>query len=157
MSESHWLHHSPLTIHHQNSAAPVRRGVSTEARVESRVEAAVGAAGTGDGGSYTGSTVGFTPEELLERRALALSLQAVSELELTALTAFHSLPSAAWITARMVYFLVSSFYESTICSEEGQMMRELIDLEPLWTVLDEQKSHIGVSAEVSVPVYFCFL
>ena len=50
----------------------------------------------------------------------------------------------------MVYFLLWSFYETTICSAEGHLIRESIELEPLWAVLEQQKARIGVSAEVSV-------
>jgi hypothetical protein len=68
------------------------------------------------------------------------------------LSYFQSLPPAVWVTCRLVYFLIVSYYEVVIRPAKYQIFREFTQMEALWSILqrhcDEHKMSIETSAKL---------
>ena len=61
----------------------------------------------------------------------------INPADLKVLSSFHSLPSAGWITCRVVYFLILSFYECVTRMGKHYEYRSILKAEGLWKALEQ--------------------
>lgn len=73
--------------------------------------------------------------------------QYISPPDLKVLSTFASLPPAAWVTCRVVYFLMLSFYETVPRIGKHYEYRTAMGMEPLWYALETQRTEYKLCME----------
>lgn len=73
--------------------------------------------------------------------------QIINPPDLKVLSTFQSLPPAAWVTCRVVYFLVLSFYETVPRVGKHYEYRAALNMESLWVALEAQRTEYKLSME----------
>lgn len=60
---------------------------------------------------------------------------------------FQALPPAVWVTCRLVYFLLISYYETVLKRNEYEAFRQATGLEQLWSILEyhHEKENMSIA------------
>jgi len=69
----------------------------------------------------------------------------INPSDIKSLAYFKTLPPAAWVTCRIIYYLLISYYEVVIKQREYAVFRKLTELEIIWTILEKHHEEYSVN------------